>query len=239
MLNLRFCGGAAATAFILSLIFGIFSGSAVLVIFLRAIIFGGIFFILAAGIDWIVGQYLPELLDVSNAPEDTQDREFSSPGANLDISVDEPVSVGDEQDEEGLEGTLIEVDDISEGETMFPPGIGNEAEAYKPGLDQKKEDGYTTREQDEVKSTGSRAVAAVPDAGSLESVDSLPELNDRGGAFSSREEVSMVQEAFIPESAGPRVVETKRRAPKSPMGDFNPKDIASAIQTVLKREEKG
>ena len=244
MFNLRFCTGAAAVAFILSLVFGAFSGSQLLSIILRAVVLGGVFFVLAAGINIVANQFLPELMDPVSTNDEISDRHYSSPGANLDISVGESVSVdnpGEETDsEEDLPAELEEIDD---GETMFPPGIGNQTIVSRPPLDQNREDRYNINEQGEVKPAVAKAGIAIPDQGDLGSVDSLPELGNAGLTLAAQPEVIVANEstAFVPGiptgiNVGSGI---KRKTSKSPMDDFNPKDVASAIQTVLRREDKG
>ncbi|MDR1375077.1 MAG: hypothetical protein LBJ24_08920 [Treponema sp.] len=202
MFNPRLYAIAGGAAFVLSLLIGLISGAGFLMVLLRALAFAVVFALFAGGAYWVIGQFLPELLSSGSEEE--------IPGSRVNISVD-----GDGVEEYG--GALDPNSD-SFGENVL-------------GLDQKAEEGYTTRGEVAEKlpagSSVSIAVPAAADADGSGEVDTLPDLDAIAEAFIPSIEDDQLQGVSRPPSGN---------RPEKLDGDFNTKEMASAIQTILKRD---
>jgi hypothetical protein len=143
----------------------------------------------------------------------SSDSEEEIPGSRVNISVD-----GD--DTEGYGGALDPNSD-SFGENVL-------------GLDQNGEEGYTSKEETGEKPPAGASVSiAVPtaaDADGSGEVDTLPDLDVMAEAFIPPIEEDQSQGISRPPSGN---------KPEKLDGDFKAKEMASAIQTILKRDEKG
>jgi hypothetical protein len=203
--NPRLYAIAGGAGFILSLLIGFISGAGLLIALLRALAFAVIFALFAGGVYWVISQFLPELL--SSGPEE------ESSGSRVNISVD-----GDDTEESG---DALDPNSDSFGENVL-------------GLDQKNEEGYTSRgETGESPPSGASVSIAVPAAGDADGsgeVDTLPDLDAMAEAFIPAMNDGQSQEASRPSSGN---------KPEKLDGDFNTKEMAAAIQTILKRDEKG
>ncbi|MDR1867053.1 MAG: hypothetical protein LBQ77_02155 [Treponema sp.] len=91
MINFKVSGISAGSAFLLSFLIGLLSGSSLLIVCIRALIFGVLFFGLTVGAFFCIQTFLPDLF---NTVEDT-----SASIQKVDISVDDslerPVQDGD------------------------------------------------------------------------------------------------------------------------------------------------
>jgi hypothetical protein len=227
---------AGAAGFILSFLAALISGAGFPALILRPLFFGAVFFALAGGIWALVNKFFPELLDIS--PEEDE-----SPGSRVDITVEDGQPVP-------FAGALPSQDSGEEPDDIS--GILNyqgTAKARRDNavdLDQKGKDGYTDN--------GGGVSRDPENAGNMESPGSLPDLDAMAGAFSSGSDASLnsaetVPDAFSGGGAGdagvyeagteiPAPVERRKTSGKgqSMGGDFNPKDLASAIQTILSKE---
>ncbi|MDR2028309.1 MAG: hypothetical protein LBP93_02085 [Treponema sp.] len=232
MFDPKLSGIAGGLGFVLSFLVGLISGVGFPWILLRALLFGAAFFALAGGAYWLVTRFLPELLEQG---EEEAGLDADSPGSRVDISV-----TG-----EGAAGEPSPGMDASTGLTDLVGGASpsdeNAGPLYGNGLDQKAEDGYTRKGTvDEGPVSGappSPQGAAVPaqEEGSSDTVDELPDLE-------------LMSDVFITpplDGGGGEFIETGSggsaggKKPKNLGGDFNVKEMASAIQTILKREDKG
>jgi hypothetical protein len=91
MFNLQWSALAASFGFVLSLLIGLVSGAGVSA-FIRALVFGGAFFVLGSFLYWLAGRFLPELMDSSGDGYHGFDT-----GSQVDISLDD--------DDSSLEGS--------------------------------------------------------------------------------------------------------------------------------------
>ena len=228
MFNPRVSGIGAGAGFLLSLLVGLVTGAHFPLILIRACIFAAVFFALASAGYGAIRSCLPELFAGESA-------EAPVLGGQVDISV------GDD----------------GEGEGDFPQGsagLGDELNDFleNPGnsgagtLDQTAEAVYTG--EGEAGGIQDLPQAALPDgsgfpAGDAESVDMLPDLDAMSGAFTSGS-------VPVAGSAGPAAAADlpagsfddargSRSGNKEPDDRFNVQEMASAIQTVLRRENKG
>ena len=218
MFNFKISGIAAGTAFVLSLVIGLFSGSGFLVPLLRALIFAIIFFALSCLIFWLLAQFIPDLL---SSPED--DLGFPASGSQVDISVDGPVSGAFPTDNSEL------VDDIAGRPSALP-------KAASLPLDQERNTVY----DGDGEVVGD--LEAVGDGEAMEfgsgSAEAIPELGGESESIpGSAADVDNTGDVGF-DSPEPRRPRSSSKKPDM-AGDFNPKELAQAIQTVLKRDDKG
>lgn len=226
MFDVKIASAAAGAAFILSLLVGLFSGVGFGMALLRALFLGAAFFGLAAGAQFAVGRFLPELSGKGEG-EDPDD----ALGSRVDLSV-------------GDDGSA------PLGAIYGSPSVGQDgggaAGETGSGLDQGGEGGYTGVADGyaaEASSTGSTASVEAPQgAASFEparppdlvgDVDVLPDLESMSDSF-----VAPLGEASFAE-AGPSRAGGGGSSGGGASGDFDAREMAAAIQTILKREQKG
>jgi hypothetical protein len=241
--NPKISGIIAGIAFVLSILIGLFTGSQFFPVFLRALIIAPIVFVLSSLLYWLISQFLPELLaSPSNVSDD-----LDVPGSKVDISIDESelaVSSADDID------SITVRNPASEPTELVQENNGDiDEQSSIQGLDQKPQDDYNKAEEGSVpQSLIVNEKAAVPEkdaSGSgdySKSLDVLPDLESMSGSFApaEEEEEAEVEEMEDDFSSAPSSSEPKRSSKKhSDPGDFNVQELASAIQTVLRREEKG
>jgi len=214
VINFRVSGIAAGIAFVLSLIIGILSGGGFLVPLLRALIFAGVFFALSGLGFWVVSRFLPELLTEGGGVDSGDEFDIAAPGSRVDISVGSSVEGAFPED------SSDSVDDIAGRPSTV------KKQQISP-LDQNEDSGYNEE----------RGFDSLAGPESLEnaSTDALPDMGSLS-EDSGDEEEDLGMESFDPPPE-----QTRRSSSKKPAiaGDFDAKDLARAIQTVLKKEEKG
>ncbi len=221
MFNPKISGIIAGIAFTLSFLTGLFTGSQFFPVLLRAIILGIVFFVLSSLAYWLISRFLPELLASSH----DESGETDVSGSKIDISIDS-------SDEE------LEAGNFGNTESSNP------IYSSMQGLDQKQQDDYNEKEAETVSSTVNMTkTAAVPEADASESVDVLPDLESMSGSFTQTEEsddesdVVEMEDDLLPST--PSMSGPSRTQKSSDPGDFNAQEMASAIQTILRRDEKG
>jgi hypothetical protein len=233
MFNPKLSGIAAGIGFILSFLLGIITGAGLPLLLIRALIFAALFFTLVSIGYGAISMYLPELLDNSG--------ELPGLGSHVDISI------GDDGDQDS--GITLETGGFGDGLNEFTenPGDSGENRDSLPEntLDQNSEDGYTERRG--LEDAPRPLQAALPgevnfSADGVDSVDVLPDLDSMSGAFSAGP-VSMGGggESAIGAPFGGHFDRGGKTSPgKAGLADdFNVQEMASAIQTILKRENKG
>jgi hypothetical protein len=262
-MNLKLGGIAAAAGFSLSLLIGVAFGGELGVSLLRAAFFGIIFFVLALMIWRFINRFLPELLAL---PGEESLMAGLETGTRVDIFVgDEELPVNAAiPPEDAFQGELGNVEDLlAKGPPVRPasaplPGTAAPgAPGGYPVLDLGAKEGYSESGAAGVpveKKQGEAPAASVPaeksgavfvpapppqifsggDSGG--SVESLPDLDAMAGAFMSSgeegaEETAASASIFGVEPSLPAAGKTKGRK-----DDYNPKEVASAIQTILKRD---
>jgi hypothetical protein len=286
--NLRWSGIAAAAAFIISLTLGISVRGQILIILLRALVFGTAFFLLAALIWRLINKYIPELLQAPS-PQDTSLMEGLETGTRVNITLGDgedsippdaalpPEEVDDSvgnitevlsprQGELSPRGSLAEADpsgasfsgagladasfsgegavEAFPGGTGPSPALSQESPAETPqfqsrGMDHTPQSGYTQRDASRAPSPPIQApVGGVSGLGDLSGgVESLPDLDALAGTFlSPTAGVEDSASAGLGGSPPRQVKEALSKKGKDVGEDFNPKELASAIQTILKRD---
>jgi hypothetical protein len=221
--NPKISGAFAAAGFVLSFLVGLLTGARFPLILIRAFIFAAAFFALASAGYGAIQLYLPELLSGTN--------DAPALGSQVDISVGDDDEAGGISLESGILG-----DDLNE----FMENPGNSG---GDTLDQTGEAVYTGEGM--VGKIPGSARPALPEdpgfSGDTDSVDMLPDLDAMSGAFSA-EAVPAGSGVEGAAAALPSSSLSGLGGPSKAQGlgeDFNVKEMASAIQTILKRENKG
>jgi hypothetical protein len=221
VINLKLSALAGGGGFIVSLLVGILSGGGFPIVLIRAFIIGAVFFVLAALIWLLINNFIPELLYTGTGDSDSGE----IPGSRIDISV------GD-----GQETALPEMFSISGGDE-----VGNitdlfaarPAPANSPGMDQKREDGYTNTSGADFQSEPLRPSAAgLPAGRDLGSGEVLPDLDAMAEDFMSTGENPAEGETGI----SPPERKPAGNKPQNLQGDFHPKELAAAIRTAISKE---
>ena len=258
MFNFKASGIAAGAAFFLSFLIGLVSGTSMPQLFVRAVIFGVVFFVLAGAIRFLVGRFLPELLPRRRAEDSA---EFA-PGSRLDITDEDPgtaqgtasssqVFMGAQADD-SHEG-LGHIDDLLKKDSLSP-------QVPEAGMDQNMQDGYNessgTEESPQpdafvpweplLGASNSAPAAEENPAGSVgaaapvtnsDSADFFPDLDSMAGAFMP---ASAKGEQDTVEYSG-SFSSKQSRSNKAPAwsGDYSAKDMASGLKTVLNKGKEG
>jgi hypothetical protein len=225
LFNFKAGGIAAGVAFALSFIIGLVSGTGFLTLLFRALFFGALFFGLSCLVVWLLGQFVPELLSGAEG-----DSDISVPGSIIDIHEGPVAGAFPEDNSES-------VDDIGGRPSARP-----RQNPRSTLLDQEEKVDYTDT-QDLADDLGSLS------AGSFAGSFPEPPVSSGAEAIPGMDGLS---EAFTPQPGGFDAgagsfdtPEPERRRSSSGSGattfkgDFNPKELAQAIQTVLKKDEKG
>jgi len=215
VIDFRVSGIAAGIAFVLSLIIGILSGGGFLVPLLRAFIFAGVFFALSGLGYWVVSRFLPELLSEGGGADGDDEFGIPAPGSRVDISV------GSSVDGAFPEDASDAVDDIA----GRPSAV--KKQRISP-LDQNEDTGYNEER-------GFDSLAASESSEGASS-DGLPDMGSLSEGSADEDDDDMGMDSFDPPPERQRRSSSKKPAIA---GDFDAKDLARAIQTVLKKEEKG
>jgi hypothetical protein len=221
LFNFKAGGIAAGAAFALSLLIGLVSGTGFLALLLRALFFGALFFGLSCLIFWLLGQYVPELL--SGAEDD-----LGIPVSGSIVNIQEgPVAGAFPQDSSDL------VDDIG--------GRPSARTRQNPGdtpLDQEEKVDYTDT-QDISDGPGNLSSGGFAGSSPASSgAEAFPDMDGLSETFTPQPgEFDAGAVSFdTPEPGRPR---SSLGSGTTLKGDFNPKELAQAIQTVLKKDEKG
>jgi hypothetical protein len=254
MFNFRLSGIAAAAAFAVSLTLGISVRGQLLIILLRAFGFGAAFFLLTALVWHLINKYIPELLRLSSPQQDM------SPMAGLESGSRVNITLGDGEDSIPPNAALPSEEAVNDGVGNIADAVNrripeaareisreppreaplvSEAAPLQPGMDQSPQSGYT-QNRDGVSTVPSPSIQAP--AGGFSGlgdisgdVESLPDLDALAGSFLSPaagEDSTPAGQSSFPRSTG----ESRSKKGKDMGEDFNPKELASAIQTILKRD---
>jgi hypothetical protein len=216
-MNIKISGIAAGIAFVFSLLIGLASGTGIFAL-IRALIFAVVFFAISGGAYWLIFQFLPELFEPLENTDDTPQT-----GSMVDISLEEePGAVF-----QGLESGEI----TSDGEQS-----GESAAENLSGLDQKDNIEYTNEEamNESPAYSGSESEEAPETLGLAEE---LPDLDSLSAAFSpggDRKNDGELSEFTISPDSSIKGKPADKAG--SLADDFSTDDMASAIQTILKRD---
>jgi len=252
-------GLAFALAFITSLLLGHTSLSAAL---LRGGGFAALFFCIGAGVWALVNIFIPELLATR---DDDVDNVFSkkATGARVNITLDDSSSSAFSAALPSAGVGLADNDEVGDFKDLL-----SRSASSRRDIDQKPAEGYTEQEeqggQEEFTPVFDSSLDTSLDAslgGSIENsldgvkVDGLGDFSMDFGAFVSEDGKGGVDPLMDPFSFMPGDDDSddaeETSAPAAPQrsgssgktaelqGDFNPKDIAAGIRTVLEKDKKG
>ena len=226
MINIKLSIILGCAGLILSLAVGLVTGAGFPLIFIRAGIFAALFFGLGCGIWLLINNFIPELLFMENTGESG---DFTgSTGSRVDITLDDSKGLPEmyrnlsNDDEVGNITDLISGADRQEEavQPLYPDDIG-------PGMDQKPEVGYT--------GNGNRGdFASNSSQDDLGNTPGVLDLDAMAGSF--------LGDTLESVPAGPAEQPAPVRSPlgnkaQKMEGDFNPKELAAGIRTVLKKDE--
>jgi hypothetical protein len=146
---------------------------------------------------------------------EAEDAEVNVPGSRVNISVEGDVP------EDGLDPNA----DSFGGNVL--------------GLDHGAETGYTEGKDESVPAFG----AAAETASTVPAVPTASDQGEEADAVDVLPDLEAMSEVFLP-PAGEEELSSPQRSvagnrPENLEGDFNAKEMAAAIRTILKREEKG
>ncbi|MDR1106514.1 MAG: hypothetical protein LBL44_09175 [Treponema sp.] len=247
MFNLKWCAVPGGGGFLLSFLVALISGAGFPALLVRPLVFGAAFFVLGGGIWLLVNRFVPDLLLPGEDPEE------NAPGSRVDISVGDQVSGA-----LPAAGSNEDVDDIAKlaSSVRPPPGAGSVSSekgggGNSPGLDQNDEGGYTEKGRGAAREAGAAMEDLPVYSGGPPSGEVLPDLESMTGSFLSGQKAdgegpenaaeswnAAGLDGDSPSGADEALPERRRTSGKgqSMGGDFNPKDLASAMRTLLSKD---
>jgi hypothetical protein len=266
MINLRWSAIAAVAAFLLSLALGISVRGQILIVLIRALGFGVLFFSLAVLVWRLINKYIPDLLQIPSS-EDMSPMAGLEPGERVNITLEDGedrippnAALPLEERADNTVGNITEMMNrrplpaVDTGVSPDSPGISSDSPGISPdspaisafvpgpvqGMDQNPQSGYTQNRDDVSRASSSLIQAPAggfSGVGDISgSIESLPDLDALAGSFlspsSAGEDESASALAPSPRPAGG----ARSRKGRNVEEDFNPKELASAIQTILKRD---
>jgi hypothetical protein len=236
MINWKVVVGSGAVAVVLSLLTGIISGVSFGTLLLRAIMWGALFCGAGAGGSFLVSKYLPELFAVATETESEADGEAPETRQNVDIVLpDENPHVADP----GEESTFDLFGDVDESESS---GEAEEVSGAETGADRSAANREETmvEEVEEIhRERGGPGEPFIPSkrgGNEVETAEELPDLEGEEGDISS----SAAQAGFQPQGISDISNISGRGSKIDVMGHTtDTEEIAKAIRTALKKDEKG
>jgi hypothetical protein len=241
MFDFKISGIAAGLAFILSFLVGMVSGASFPALLVRPLIFGVLAFLVASLVYLVISRFLPELMDQGGWDEASGEDQDLNPGSRVNITENEPSArmfLGAQADdsEDGL------------GDISSLAGAGEGSAMQAAGMDLQSKDGYTkegdsgipaaARREDIPAGNGRAAVMPemAPVSDNLGSMDILPDLDSMAGAFLSGSGEEAEDTTEYSTSAAPAKRPSTSAKGQKMEGDFNPKELAAGIRTILKKE---
>ena len=263
MFNLRVSGIVAGIACILSFLICLFSQTSMPMLLVRPLIFAVVFFIIANFIYFLINHFLPELLDEGALNGMNEDPGFT-PGSRINITEGDSPAFPMDYSQRAGQGDVPENGFMGAQPDESDDGLGNvsdllqkrrasavSGEVTSAGMDQDAQIGYTkpgdleeiplsqgaaSFEADAFPAAAQKTSAANGDQSG--SVDILPDLDSMAGAFlpASGGEESNTMEYSVSSSA-PKA--PSRKKDPAWTGDFNAKDMAAGLRTIISKEKEG
>jgi hypothetical protein len=240
MFDLKISGIAAGTAFIVSLLLGMISGASFPALIIRPLLFAVLFFVAAAFVYFLVSHFLPELLEGDGWQIDRED-EIPHSGSRVNITEEEPPAEAFfAAQPDDSEDNLGDISDL-----MSASMVSHQIGANSPGLDQHSEDKYTRDGDFGIPADlsgggfaggGNSASRTSPVSGSADFMDALPDLDSLAGAFLPNSGEDAADTTEYSTSAAPAKGPQAGSKGQKMEGDFNPKELAAGIRTILKKE---
>jgi hypothetical protein len=241
---------AAITAFVLAFTTSLFLGQASFhAAILRAFLFAALFFVLGAGVWTLINTFIPELLfpESDNATANIfgtespglQGSDSGSYGSRINITLGDGAADAALPENDGSDSE--EVGNIAD---LVSGAVDPAAEAKKQrGIDETNENSYTSFGASVAPSSDGLAEPAYSEesSGFTMNFDGFTMGGSGGGADPFGDAFS------VPVDSGgttqrEEVLPERKVTGNKPMaleGDFNPKDIALGIRTVLETDKKG
>jgi hypothetical protein len=235
-----FAGGAALVlAFTTSLLLGQTSLS---IAVLRALCFAALFFGMGIGASALINAFIPELLSQDDKNDITRDVfSMESPGSRVNITIGDSANPALPDDDSGI-SSVDSVGDFGDL-TPGPSSPAEKSQTYNSkDIDQNLASSYTTMSAEEFPPALSDAGnddsggfsmdfgAFISDSGGMGELDSYI---DSFSGFSDSDGYAKREEAPPPER------KLSGNKPVKFEGDFNPKEIAAGIRTVLQKDKRG
>jgi hypothetical protein len=240
LFNFKVSGIAGGIALVLSLLLGLISGAGFLMVILRAFIFGALFFVLFCLIFWVLGQFVPEILTMTGDDLD----EISGSKVNLTVgeTIEGAFPTGNFDEIDSIDGKKAQTLSARAAAVSGAPPAASAPAA----MDLEGQSGYNTERGDIADGTpeflagnsGNAGDAAGAGVSGPANAEAIPDFDVLSGAFVNSSGGGEEESADFETPPEPRRP-LRGGGKSSAMGDFNPKELAMAIQTVLKKEEKG
>ena len=242
MFNLGKSGIFAGAAFLLSFLIGLVSKTSMPLLIVRPLIFAVLFFILSGAVNFIITHFLPELTEDMPFNED----QGPIPGSRINITEEDSslfppdYTQGDAGAMPGKAFLGAQPDDSDEDIGNVADILQKKAIPPSAGMDQNMEDGYTknTGVGEESRYQGKADVLSGDVSADASGMDMLPDLDSMAGAFLpslSGEEQDTTEYSV---STPPPKPSSGRKNPDW-TGDFNAKDMASGLRTILNKQKEG
>ena len=222
MLNWKLSVIAGGIALVLSFLTALISGAGFGHAVLRAGIFAVVFFALGALLWYLINNFLPELLYPGSSDKEGGLSSGENTGSRINISLGDNELLPDMFRNISNSDEVGDIGDLMNG-SFVPPEAPTQVSSIRDnrqGVDQSVEDGYT----------GSKG-----QTGNLynDSREGLPDLDLMASSFLGDSEES--RDVLSGESEPVR--KPLGNKPKTLQGDFNAKELAAGIQTILKEAE--
>jgi hypothetical protein len=260
VINLRWSVIAAAAAFTVSLILGISIRARILIVLIRALAFGALFFFLAVLIWRLINKYIPDLLRAPSPDPDLMPNLESGGRVNItlgDEAIPRDAALPPEETADDAVGNIAEMVNRPAPERSPEPPPSPEAEspaftfespvfaglpgpASVQGMDQGSQSGYTGSGSDASRASSPSIRTPAGGFSGLEDtsggLESLPDLDALAGNFLSSPAAGEDEPVSAPGSSPRPAGGGRSKKGGTVEEDFNPKELASAIQTILKRD---
>jgi hypothetical protein len=251
MFDFRAGGIAAGAAFVISFLISLVSGASFPGLILRPLVFAALFFGIALVVYFLVSRFLPELLD--DAVESGGG--VGMPGSRIDISEPDvfpgaaPFTPAAPQNA-AIPANFAKTDDSDENLDDISGYVRNDGDPSPPvkkqrevreapafqespsGLDQEDQYGYNEKgSPGTLPVSGENAAVSGADPG-----DFLPDLDSLAGVFapsSGEKENDTIEYS----TSAPAKKPSPGSKGQKMEGDFNPKDLAAGIRTILNKED--
>jgi len=242
---------AGFAAFVLSFGIGILSGANISHIILRTLIFTVIFFGLGTGIWILINNYIPDLL----ASNDDNKEGDMRPGSRVDITLEnnKGFAMPETNRNPGDPDEMGNIGDLLSG--AFKPARAAEAETSFGGMDLGGEDNYnddgsglgsqnqeSSGFQDSAPHNSGAGSSAAP---AFTSSFGAPSFGDDSSEWGGLTDLDAMAGSFlsggtedsVPDASGPER-DPKGNKAQPLKGDFDPKELAQGIRTVLNKDKK-
>jgi hypothetical protein len=244
MFNIKWGAIVGCTAFVLAFMISLLLGqTSLLIAFLRALGFAGLFFALVVGASVLIKTFIPDLLNPISTATDNEVGNFftvDSPGSKVNITLDDAhgAAVPDSDEDSFDSGNVGDFNDLVTGKIHQTKKTDTEQEG---DIDQNFTSSYTN----DTEFAPSFDNTEDNDSGEF-SVDFGAFVSDSEGSEGMEESFSDSFSFFSDENDSAKAEEASRNdrktisrnKPTEFKGDFDPKEIAIGIRTVLEKDKK-